>query len=54
MATEVRQSNAEMKSRFYTPLANSLNEKHPCIVDALQDLVRDTVIDGELVALETI
>jgi DNA ligase D-like protein (predicted ligase) len=42
----------ESQVTLYSRLANSLNEKHPYIVDALQDLHSDTVIDGELIALD--
>jgi DNA ligase D-like protein (predicted ligase) len=40
------------KITLYSRLENSLNEKHPYIVAALKDLPNNTVIDGELVALD--
>jgi ATP-dependent DNA ligase len=43
---------AAKKVTLYSRLANSLNEKHPYIVEALNDLPNDTVIDGELIALD--
>lgn len=37
---------------LYSRLENSLNVKHPYIVNALKHLPDDTVIDGELIALD--
>ena len=37
---------------LYSRLQNSLNIKHPYIVEALAGLPNDTVVDGELVALD--
>jgi DNA ligase D-like protein (predicted ligase) len=40
------------KTTLYSRRANVLNEKFPYIASALADLPNDTVIDGELVALD--
>ena len=37
---------------LYSRLQNSLNERHPCIVNALKTLPNETVLDGELIALD--
>ena len=37
---------------FYSRNGKSLNSKFPQIVEALRDLPRDTIVDGELVALD--
>jgi DNA ligase D-like protein (predicted ligase) len=42
---------AGKKVQLYSRLGNSLNVKHPYIVEPLSGLPDDTVVDGELVAL---
>jgi DNA ligase D-like protein (predicted ligase) len=48
-AEAVRSSNGVA---FYSRNGKSLNKKFPYVVEALRDLPPDTVIDGELVALD--
>jgi len=48
-AEAVRSSNGVA---FYSRNGKSLNKKFPYVVEALRDLPPDTVVDGELVALD--
>ena len=41
------------KTELYSRLKNSNTKKFPCIAEALTFLPEETVIDGELVALNT-
>jgi ATP-dependent DNA ligase len=49
---ELEEIDARLKTILYSRNGKNFNKRYPCIAEALSGLPPDTVVDGEVVALD--